>query len=97
MPSLNVNYGDMPADAADFLRSVQHLEEVIAEVKSKMTTLSTHWQSNSAETAQQVMDRWNADVRAMRDTLEDFSSHVREAGLNYQELENAIQRGFSGL
>lgn len=97
MASLNVNYGDMPADAADFLRSVQHLEEVIGEVKSKMVTLSTHWQSNSSETAQQVMDRWNADVRAMKDTLEDFSSHVRQAGLNYQELENAIQKGFSGL
>jgi WXG100 family type VII secretion target len=95
--SLSVNIADMPGKAGEFARSAQALEDTLQSVTTSINNLQAEWAGQGADSFSNVMQRWQKDADAIRQTLEDVASSVKQAGIKYGELEQAIKQGFTPL
>ena len=94
---LSVNINDMPGKAGDFARAAQALEDTIQTVTKSMEALRSEWVGQGSDAFNNVMLRWQKDIDDMRQTLDDVSKSVQQAGIKYGELEAAIKQGFTPL
>lgn len=95
--ALSVNIDDMPGKAGDFARSSQALEDTIQAVTKSIEALRSEWVGQGSDAFDNVMQRWTKDINDIRQTLDDVSKSVQQAGLKYGELEAAIKQGFTPL
>jgi WXG100 family type VII secretion target len=95
--SLSVNIADMPGKAGEFARSAQALEDTLQAVTTSINNLRDEWSGTGSDSFNNVMIRWQKDADAIRQTLEDVSTSVKQAGIQYGELEQAIKQGFTPL
>lgn len=72
----------------------QQIESLLGELSSEVHKLAAGWEGEAQETWYALQSKWDNDAGELRETLEQLSSKVRDAGDAMHQAEGAITSKF---
>lgn len=95
MAEMKTDAAALSAEAANFDRISGELQRVIQTVESTGSELAGHWKGQSGLAAQEALKRFHEAGQAQTKALDDISSNIHQAGIQYSRSDDEQASGLS--
>lgn len=95
MSEITVTPDQITAVAGQVASGANEIETQRAALLSQIQGLGDTWQGAAASALQALYQQWDADIRALQNTLTEIGQTMRTAADAYQTTESGITRSFS--
>ncbi len=88
MAEMRTDAATLSAEAANFDRISNELQQVIRQVDSVGSELASHWRGQAGGAAQQALLRFREAGQAQIKALTDISTNISQAGIQYSSADD---------
>ncbi|GAB2587890.1 hypothetical protein Aab01nite_49500 [Paractinoplanes abujensis] len=81
--------------AAQVSAGASEIDAQRATLLAQIQGLGDSWQGSASAALQALYTKWDADVRALHDTLTQIGQTMQTAATNYESTESAVRGSFS--
>jgi WXG100 family type VII secretion target len=88
MAEMRTDAATLSAEAANFDRISNELQQVIRGVETTAGELAGHWRGQAGAAAQQALGRFHEAGQAQIKALNDISNNISSAGIHYDRADD---------
>ena len=91
MATFTVNTTQVASSASDVSRISEDVETTVASMMSRLISLQNDWQGDASTSFQDLINDWRATQRTVKESLDDISRVLTEAGQTYSTTEDGVK------
>lgn len=91
MSSFTVNTERIAGSASDISQISEEVESSVSAMMSRLTQLQSEWTGAASGSFQELVTDWRATQRTVKESLDDISRVLREAGETYSTTEDGVK------
>lgn len=91
MSSFTVNTESIAGSASDISRISEEVESSVSAMMTRLTQLQSEWTGSASGSFQELVTEWRATQRTVKESLDEISRVLREAGQTYSTTEDGVQ------
>ena len=96
MASFTVDTAQVASSASDVSRISEDVETTVASMMSRLLSLQNEWQGEASSSFQDLINDWRATQRTVKESLDDISAVLKEAGQTYSTTEDGVKSSLTG-
>lgn len=91
MSSFTVNTERIAGSASDISQISEEVESSVAAMMARLTQLQSDWTGAASGSFQELVSDWRATQRTVKESLDDISRVLAEAGQTYAATEDGVR------
>ncbi|MEI7915991.1 MAG: WXG100 family type VII secretion target [Mycobacteriaceae bacterium] len=91
MAEMRTDAATLSAEAASFDRIAGQLQQVMSQVESTGSELTSHMTGAAGTAAQQALARFHEKAQAQTQVLNDIVTNINQAGIQYSKADDEAQ------
>lgn len=91
MSSFTVNTERIAGSASDISQISEEVESSVAAMMTRLTQLQSDWTGAASGSFQELVSDWRATQRTVKESLDDISRVLAEAGQTYSTTEDGVK------
>ncbi len=94
---VQVHPGSLQDAARGFEAQVQELEGVLSQVRGEIEVLGSRWTGTGFDSFANATQNWDRTTNEVKTVLQEVLDNLKAAGMDYDNLDNAIASAFKKL
>ena len=91
MSSFTVNTESIAGSASDIGRISEEVESSVSQMMTRLTQLQSEWTGSASGSFQELISDWRGTQRQVKESLDDISRVLAEAGRTYSTTEDGVR------
>lgn len=91
MSSFTVNTESIAGSATDISRISEEVEGSVSQMMTRLTQLQSEWTGSASGSFQELINDWRSTQRQVKESLDDISRVLTEAGKTYSTTEDGVK------
>ncbi|MGO1165228.1 MAG: WXG100 family type VII secretion target [Janibacter sp.] len=96
MSQFTVNTESIAGSATDISRISEEVESSVSQMMTRLTQLQSEWTGAASGSFQELLSDWRATQRQVKESLDDISRVLGEAGQTYSTTEDGVKSTITG-
>lgn len=96
MSSFTVNTESIAGSATDISRISEEVESSVSQMMTRLTQLQSEWTGSASGSFQELISDWRSTQRQVKESLDDISRVLSEAGQTYSTTEDGVNSTLTG-